>query len=775
VGDDPAAGAVDPTVPLLLGAEWRPEVPDGLNRYFAELIDALRRRGMSPRATVLGPATGAPSGVVAGGDARLPLPLRLSRFRAAAEGAGRGADVIDAHFALYAFWPVLLGGLRRIPLVVHFQGPWADESTVARNEHVVVVAAKRLVERLVYRRATTVVTLSAAFKRILVERYGVLPWRIRVIPPGVDLQRFHPGDRAAARRRLGVPARGPLVACVRRLESRMGIDILVEAWSKVQRDVPGSHLVIVGDGPERRRLEALVARHGLRSTVTFAGRVDEPTLVACHQAADLTVVPSTALEGFGLVVLESLACGTPVVVSDVGGLPEAVRGLDPTVIVPAGDARRLAEALGRCLTDDDSTPSRVRCRAHAEAHGWDTVAAEHVRMYTEALSPPPARLRVVYLDHCAQLSGAEIALLNLLPALGDVDSHVILGEDGPLVSKLLGQGTSVEVLSLADVARNVSRDQVRPGALPARGIVTTIRYVLRLAGRLRRLRPDLVHTNSLKAALYGGVAARLAGIPVIWHVHDRIAPDYLPGAAVALVRLMALVLPRRIVANSRSTLETLGRAGRHAVVVAYPLRPGLANGAGSPDRSDGPVRIGMIGRLTPWKGQHVFLDAFARAFPNGTEEAAIVGGALFGEHEYAESLVRQAGSLGLDGRLEFRGFCDDLVAELHRMDIVVHASTVPEPFGQVVTEAMAAGVPVVAAGAGGPAETIQHGLTGLLCPPGDVEALATTLRRLSDDPELRGRLSVAGQQRARDFSPERIAGQIMSVYRGVSSAGAESS
>jgi len=555
----------------------------------------------------------------------------------------------------------------------------------------------------------------------------------------------------------------------------MGLDVLIEAWAHVVRHVPGSRLIIVGDGPERPRLEALATRKGLASAVRFAGRVDEPTLVACHQAADLTVVPSTALEGFGLVVLESLACGTPVVVSDVGGLPEAVRGLDPATIVPGGDAEKLATALARCLGDAAATPSRDRCRAHAEAHGWDTVAEEHVRIYAQAVDPPRPRMRVVYVDHCAQLSGAEIALLNLLPALGDVDSHVILGEEGPLVSKLVDRGVSVEVLPLADVARNMTRDRVRPGVVPARGIVTTIRYVLRLARRLRQLRPDLVHTNSLKAALYGGAAARLAGVPVVWHVHDRIAPDYLPGAAVALVRLMALVLPRRIVANSRSTLETLGRAGRDAVVIAYPLRPGLTNGAASPDRGDGPVRIGMIGRLTPWKGQHVFLDAFARAFPSGTEEAAIVGGALFGEHEYAEGLVRQAGLLGLDGRLEFRGFCDDVVAELHRMDIVVHASTVPEPFGQVITEAMAAGVPIVAAGAGGPAETIQHGLTGLLCPPGDVAALAATLRRLTDDPELRGRLSVAGQQRARDFSPERIAGQIMSVYRGLSSAGADSS
>ncbi len=175
----------------------------------------------------------------------------------------------------------------------------------------------------------------------------------------------------------------------------------------------------------------------------------------------------------------------------------------------------------------------------------------------------------------------------------------------------------------------------------------------------------------------------------------------------------------------------------------------------------------MIGRLAPWKGQQVFLDAFASAFPCGQEQAVIIGGSLFGEAEYGASLGRRATDLGLKDRVLFRGFRDNVAAELATMDVAVHASVVPEPFGQVVVEAMAAGVPVIAADAGGPAEIITAGVDGLLYPPGDVGALASSMRRLANDPGLRDRLRIAARRRALDFAPERVALEMTEVYRGL--------
>jgi glycosyltransferase involved in cell wall biosynthesis len=175
----------------------------------------------------------------------------------------------------------------------------------------------------------------------------------------------------------------------------------------------------------------------------------------------------------------------------------------------------------------------------------------------------------------------------------------------------------------------------------------------------------------------------------------------------------------------------------------------------------------MVGRLAPWKGQHLFLEAFAHAFPGGAQEAVIVGAPLFGEEGYQHDLQTLCRRLGLDGRVEFRGFREPVGEELERFDILVHASVIPEPFGQVVVEGMAAGLPVVAAAAGGPAEVIGHGVNGWLYPPGDMPALAGAMRMLASDPEMRARLGQAARSRARDFAPEAVAPQILRVYEQV--------
>jgi glycosyltransferase involved in cell wall biosynthesis len=145
----------------------------------------------------------------------------------------------------------------------------------------------------------------------------------------------------------------------------------------------------------------------------------------------------------------------------------------------------------------------------------------------------------------------------------------------------------------------------------------------------------------------------------------------------------------------------------------------------------------------------------------------VVGEALFGEQEYAMRLRGLAGELGIAGRVEFRGFRADVPAELAAMDVLVHCSTVPEPFGQVVAEGMAAGLPVVATAAGGPAEIIRHDVDGLLHPLGDAAELAAALRRLAADPGLRQRLGRCARASARRYAPEVVARDVMAVYRGV--------
>ncbi len=740
----------------MLGLGWFPDSLGGLDRYYRALFEQLA----GARGVVVGPAADAPPTVTAVACPSDPLPLRLLSYARAARRAARDAALLDAHFALYALAPLRSRALRALPAVFHFHGPWADESAAAGDGSALRRRARVALERRALRRATIKIVLSSAFRRLLVERYGVAPWDVLVWPPGVDLERFTPGtqqDRAAARERLGLRDGAFVAVCTRRLVARMGIEHLLDAWAASLAELPpGSELLVIGEGPLRTALEARRDAH-----VRLLGRVSDERLVEAYRAADVAVVPTVSFEGYGLVVLEAAACGTPSIVTEVGGLPEVLAPLDRSLVVPPADAVALAARLRAAARGQ--LPSREQARGHAERFDWSSLADRHRRLYRELLDGTRERRpRVVYLDHVARLSGGEIALLRLLPHLDRSDVHVVLAEDGPLAKRLAESGVSAEVLPLASSARDLRRERVRAGGASPRALLATGGYVLRLAVRLRRLQPDVVHTNSLKSGVYGALAARLAGVPVVWHVRDRIAADYLPAGAVRLIRALIRALANAVVANSAETLATVPRARRQRVHCVIPDSVELSPQPHAPEH--GTVTFGMLGRIAPWKGQDLFLRAFAQAFPDGSERAVIVGRPMFGEEDFEQRLHALAHELGLDGRVEFRGFREDIWRELAGFDVLVHASIIPEPFGQVVLEGMAAGLAVIAPDEGGPREVIADGRTGRLFASRDADALGAALRELHGDAELRRRLGAAARLALAGYHPTALAERLQRVY-----------
>ena len=451
--------------------------------------------------------------------------------------------------------------------------------------------------------------------------------------------------------------------------------------------------------------------------------------------------PLVMLEGAAALIWEELMRARTVAVAE-----QVARRVGADVSLIHADVEEFVETLAdQGLIEVDGRPARKRLEAPTTPPAMD------------ALAP----IRVAFVDHCARLSGAEIAMVRLIEALGGrVDATVILAEDGPLVARLQQVGARVEVLPLDSRTRELDRHLTarRP---TARALGSTSAYVWRLARRLRQLRPDIVHTMSLKAAVYGIPAARLSGTPVVWHLHDRVAPDYLPGVAVGLLRGLARTGPTMLLANSSATLATVPGARRGRVVPNPIPLP-------APEHRERPfdaVRVGIVGRLAPWKGQDVFVRAFAEAFqPGSPVRGVIIGAALFGEEEHEEALRRLCRELDVDGRVEITGFVEDVEQAISRLDVLVHCSTVPEPFGQVVVEGMAAGLAVVASAAGGPTEVITNGHDGMLVPPGDVAALADALRTLASDEDLRLKLGRAALIRAQDFSPERAGEAVLHAY-----------
>lgn len=367
---------------------------------------------------------------------------------------------------------------------------------------------------------------------------------------------------------------------------------------------------------------------------------------------------------------------------------------------------------------------------------------------------------VAFLSHSAALSGAELLVSRVTAACTRLTPVVVLGEHGPLEEVLAGAGVHCEVLPLDASVRDHS---VGTTTGTVGNVRSTVRTTSALAELLRAMGTRVVYTHSAKAHVYGGLAGRLVGIPVVAHVHDIVGASGSSRANAALLHTALRLLPRTVIANSRTTARSLGRLRRPAAVIGCPT----AVPATTPPRTSDPFTLGMVGRLTPWKGQDVVLRAFAAARSAGLDPSArlrLIGAPLFGDDALFE---RELGVLAAELRIadvvDFRGHSSDVEAEMAACDVVVHASTRPEPFGQVVVEAMALGRPVIAADAGGPAEVITDGEDGLLVPPGDVDALASAMVRLATDREARGRLAENGRRSVTRYELAHVVGQIEDV------------
>ncbi|TXK83700.1 glycosyltransferase family 4 protein [Paenibacillus sp. N3.4] len=375
-------------------------------------------------------------------------------------------------------------------------------------------------------------------------------------------------------------------------------------------------------------------------------------------------------------------------------------------------------------------------------------------------------LRVAYLDHTARWSGGEVALYNLITHLGsEVDPLVIVAEEGSLVDRLRAKGIDVRVVPLSDKVRNRNRNAVNLQAVTAGAELFT--YGKRLSKLLKKEGVACVHTNSLKSAFYGAVAAKMAGIPLIWHIRDHIGVPYLKPIVAQAIRWLSRLLPNGVIANSKSTLNALQLPKSKKTLVLYSAFAEAFNPILPVRRTNKPYIVLLVGRLAEWKGQHVLLEA-AKSFPRDQQvEFWLAGDALFGEDAYKQRLLKQMEADQLH-HVKVLGHVDHIQTLMQQADLLVHTSITPEPFGQVIVEGMAAGLPVIASNEGGPTETVVHGETGLLIPPGDPGLLAESIRFLLDRPEERRRMSENGIKRVEQhFVIERTVTQITHYYAGL--------
>ena len=369
---------------MTVGMGWYPANPgNGLDRVFYSLHVNAQSAGIHPRAVVVSSAQSKADGVSVI-DERGSLPRRLSQLRRVARIQSAGCDLVASHFALYAM--PMMGAIRDLPFVVHFHGPWSAESSV-EGESRFVVAAKRRVEEYVYRRADRVIVLSSAFRDV-VAGFGVPRDRIDIIPGGVDLERFgNAPEVGEARERLGWDRDKPTLLAVRRLVRRVGLENLIDALSLIRQNHPDVVLKVAGRGPLEAELRARVASRGLDNAVEFLGFLPEELLPVAYAAADASVVPTSALEGFGLIAAESLAAGAPAFVTPIGGLPEVVAPLDEHLVFEGAEPGQMADRLDAWLSGRIVLPDRSACAAFAQSnYSWKRVAKMTRASYERVLA-----------------------------------------------------------------------------------------------------------------------------------------------------------------------------------------------------------------------------------------------------------------------------------------------------------------------------------------------------------------------------------------------------
>lgn len=368
--------------------------------------------------------------------------------------------------------------------------------------------------------------------------------------------------------------------------------------------------------------------------------------------------------------------------------------------------------------------------------------------------------KILFLTHVGEPGGAELKMIELccsvMPAV-----TVAHFQKGPLEALLQDTGIPSRVCLMPEAMTRFRREDGLWAMLKA------IPAALSMLHRLTRLCRgfDIIVCMSQKSFLLTAMAKLFMRRPVVWFMNDILSAEHFSRMALLVATTASRLAADHVVLNSQASLEAWLKSGgkKKDVSIIYPGPDVVAIDIQLEDRErirarkaelspDNAPLIGIFGRISPWKGQDIFLRALAK-IPHA--RGLIVGGALFGEEEYAQRIRDLVRELGIESRVHFAGHTKDVALMMAVCDVVTHCSTAPEPFGRVIVEAMLAGTPVIASNAGGAKEIIRHGETGLLTPIGDADALVEAITYYLADPERAAHMALHARKAAeRDFSTE---------------------
>lgn len=633
--------------------------------------------------------------------------------------------------------------------------------------------------------------------------------RMEVIPNGYDLSRWipRPDARERLRREWGIADDAPLIGSVARWNPLKDHANLLEAFALCLRSLPQARCVLVGHGltPENEALMALVDRWKLRDRVMLLGRRDDvPDIMA---ALDLHVLSSCA-EGFPNVVAEAMAAGAACVVTDVGDAARIVG--DFGWVVPAQDPVSLARAMEAALLELGTPAIGERLRQGRERverlyslpsmvsayeSYWRRLVAGHAGAAAApaGASPRPERSAEAGSGPWRSEQHVEVASgpsrseqgAESSPGAGRRLLYVVnnpaffLSHRLPIALAARGAGYDVHVATMAgaaaaDIEALGLRHHPIPMSRSGKNPIQECATLFALWRLCRSLRPDLVHAVTIKPVLYGGIAARLAGVPSyvaavsglgFIFMRKRRGFDFLRWAALALYRLALGHRNSRVIFQNTSDRDVLLEAGavrQRQVELIRGSGVDLERFAALPE-PDGPVVAVMVARLLADKGVREFVDAarMASARSNGLRWA-LAGSVDSGNP--ASITPQELERWREEGVVEYLGEQADVAGLYARSHIAVLPSY-REGLPKSLIEAAACGRAVVTTDVPGCRDAIEAGVTGLLVPPRDAVALASAVQRLADDAELRRRFGAEGRLLAeRAFDIRQVVQRHLELY-----------
>lgn len=296
-------------------------------------------------------------------------------------------DVINFHQPFSAFCVSMSRRIKDVPKVYTFHSPWHLEYEIKTHSHGIGSFVRRLIEKMMLSRCERIVVLSNYTKELISGIHNLAAGSLRIVPGGIDSEKFKPvADKKVARSQIHIEPQKKILFTVRNLTWRMGLENLIEATKIIVKARQDILLIIGGTGALEQKLKGIVNDLGLTAYVKFIGQIEEESLPLYYQTADLFILPTKYLEGFGLVTLEALSSGLPVLGTPVGSTKEILSRLDEDLLFKDTDAASMAEKILEHLSSKDLVSLGKKCRDFVVSnYSWDKVAQEYEKVYQEVL------------------------------------------------------------------------------------------------------------------------------------------------------------------------------------------------------------------------------------------------------------------------------------------------------------------------------------------------------------------------------------------------------